>query len=467
MGEQTKTSRRKAIAVDHYTRYSARASLAVVGVRMRQMKVWQVVEQKVHIRQKTIKHRPLDKLLDAFINILAGGRGLVEVNTRVEPDEGVQKAFGRQACADQSTISDTLGVCTQETVTQMREALQEVYRAHSRAYRHPYHQCCQVLDVDMSGMPGGSLGEGVSKGYFSGQKNRRGRQLGRVTATLYDEIVVERLYTGKTQLEQSLQSLVEAAEEALGLDEARRRRTVVRVDGGGGRDEDVNWLLRRGYLVVVKVKNWQRAVKLSQSVTMWHPDPKTGSREIGWVERPHAYDRPTRQLAVRSPKADGSWHYRVLVFNLPDALLFELGREPCLTEPSPDQVGLAAIHAYDLRGGGVETSLRGSKQGLGLTKRNKRSFPAQEMLVLLAQLAYNLLTWTRVQLATHSPRLGRFGPLRMVRDLFHIAGRLRFDGQDHLLEITLCHTHQLAPPLVHALSSLMAQDDMALNLGQI
>jgi len=453
--------------MDHYTRFSPRASLAAVGVRMRQMKIWQVVEQKVQIRQKTIKHRPLDKLLDAFINILAGGRGLVEVNTRVEPDEGVQRAFGRQGCADQSTISDTVGICTQETVSQMREAMQEIYRTHSQAYQHRYDQGWQVLDADMSGMPAGSQGEGVTKGYFSGQKNRRGRQLGRVTATQYDEIVVERLYTGKTQLEQSLQSLVQAAEEVLELDEARRGRTVVRVDGGGGRDDDVNWLLRRDYLVVAKVKNWQRAVKLSKSVTTWYPDPKTGSREVGWVEKPHTYDRPTRQLAIRSPKADGSWHYRVLVFNLLDTLLFGLAREPFLTDPSPAHVGLAAVHAYDLRGGGVETSLRGSKQGLGLTKRNKRSFPAQEMLVLLAQLAYNLLTWTRNQLATLSPRLGRFGPLRMVRDLFHIAGRLRFDGQGRLLEITLCHTHELAVHLVHAMSSPLAQDDMALNLGQI
>ena len=49
---------------------------------------------------------------------------------------------------------------------------------------------------------------------------------------------------------------------------------VVCVDGGGGRDEHVNWLLGRGYLVVVKVKNWQRATKLSKSVTNRHPDPK-------------------------------------------------------------------------------------------------------------------------------------------------------------------------------------------------
>jgi hypothetical protein len=31
----------------------------------------------------------------------------------------------------------------------------------------------------------------------------------------------------------------------------------------------------------------------------------------------------------------------------------------------------AALYAYDLRSGGVETSNRGSKQGLAITKHNK------------------------------------------------------------------------------------------------
>jgi hypothetical protein len=453
--------------MEYYTRYSAQASLASLAVHMRHTKVWATIKRKVHIVQKVIKYHPLDKVQDAFITILAGGHGLVEVNTRLRPDEGLQRAFGRQGCADQSTISDTLNACTPETVTQMRAAVQELYQRHSQGYHHPYGQRHQLLDVDMSGMPAGRQGQGVTKGYFSGQRNRRGRQLGRVLATEYDEIVVDRLYSGQTQLEQSLQELVQASEAVLDLDEGRRARTVVRVDGGGGRDADVNWLLERGYLVLIKVKNWQRATKLSRSVRRWVSDPKTADRQVGWVEQPHPYQRATCQLAVRSRQRDGTWHERVLVLNLPDALLFELAGEARPGEPTADQVGLAALHAYDRRGGGVETSLRGSKQGLGLTRRNKRSLAAQEMLVLLAQLAYNLATWTRQHLAASSPRLGKFGPLRMVRDLFHIPGRLRFDSEGHLLEITLCHNHELAPPLVQAVSSLLAQDGTALNLGQI
>ncbi len=453
--------------MNKYTRFSARASLAIVGRRMRQMKIWKTVEKHVQIKQKAIRYKPLDKVLSAFINILAGGHGMVEVNTRVRPDEPLQRAFGCEGCAEQSVISNTLNACKEDTVKQMRQALQEIYREHSAGYCHNYEQGWQVLDVDMTGMPAGRQGEGVSKGYFAGQKSQRGRQLGRVVATLYDEIVNEHLYNGKIQLDRSLQELVKAAEEVLDLDVKRRQRTIVRVDAGGGRDADINWLLQREYHTLVKVKNWKRAFKLCQSVTTWYLDPKSPNRDVGWVEEPHAYARPTRQLAIRTRKRNGKLSYHVLVFTLTDALLFWLAHQPVRREPTLEQLLFAALQAYDLRGGAAETVFKGSKQGLGLTKRNKRLFSAQEMLVLLAQLAYNLISWTRNLLADHTPSLHRFGMLRMVRDAFHITGKIELDAQGHILHITLNQAHSLALPFVQALSPLMARDGMSLNLGQI
>jgi hypothetical protein len=452
--------------MSYYTRFSACASLGAVAMHVRQKRIWKVVERRVDIQQKVIKHRPIDKLKDCFITILCGGQRLVEVNTRLRPDVALQRAFGRKRCADQSTVSDTVNACTAENVLQMRAALQDIYRTHSQGYAHDYQRDWQILDVDMSGMPAGRQGEGVEKGYFAGHKNQRGRQLGRVVASRYDEIVVEYLYPGKTQLEKSLQPLVLGAEEVLALDQARRQQTIIRSDGGGGRDEDVNWLLERGYLVMLKAKNWKRASKLAKSVKEWHLDPKTQDREVGWVEEPHLYSRPTRQLAIRMRVKD-KWQYRVLVFNLSDERLFWLVGRPVPHHSATTDVLFAALHSYDLRSGGVETSLRGSKQGVGLTKRNKRRFEAQEMLVLLAQLAYNLLTWIHDELARQAPKLASLGKLRLVRDLFHIPGQIRLDAQERVLEITLAHTHPLAAPLVQVLSSTLAQDDMMLNLGQI
>jgi hypothetical protein len=422
----------------------------------------------VQIKQKVIKHTPLNKLLDAFINILAGGQGLVEVNTRVRPDDGIQHAFGREACADQSTISETLNRCTDETVEQMRAALQTIYQTHSQGYQHDYTGSYQVLDVDMTGLPAGRQGEGVTKGYFAGQKNRRGRQLGRVVATLYDEIVVDRLYDGKRQLDRSLQELVTATEDVLELSVAQRRQTLLRVDAGGGRDADINWMLAQGYQVLVKVKNHKRAQKLARSVTTWYPDPKAEGREVGWVAAPHPYVKSTRQLAIRKRKRTGEWSYHVLVFTLPDQALFWLGRQPFRHHPTPEQVLFAALAAYDLRSGGAETMIKSSKQGLGLTKRNKRCFAAQEMLVLLAQLAYNLISWSHnLFAASPNNKLRTFGILRMVRDAFHIPGRLALDAQGHLLQIVLCAKHPLAHSFASGLAPFLARNDLLLNLGEI
>jgi len=451
---------------DYNKRHSRRASLGALGVQMRRWQIWETVGKHVRIKQKVIRHTPLDKLLDAFINILAGGRGLVETNKNVRADPGLQRAFGRERCAEQSTISDTINASTEENVEQMRQAVTEVYRTYGQGCRHPYQTYLQLLDVDMTGMPAGRTGEGVEKGFFSGKRNCRGRQLGRVVATQYNEVVVDRLYRGKRQMERSLQELVTAAEEVLELDESRRKRTIIRVDGGGGRDEDVNWLLQCGYHVHAKVKNWKRANKLARSVRVWQLDPKTGDREVGWVEEPHAYAQPTRQLAIRTPKKDGSWLYSVLVSTLSDEELLWLARQPMHKQPTSTQVLFAMLYAYDLRSGGVETSIKGSKQGLGLTKRNKKRFAAQEMLVLLAQLAYNLTIWMRNLLANRSPKLRGYGLLRMVRDVFQIDGCVHWDAQGRILAIILNKYDPFTELFVTGLASIWTRDEMYPNLGQ-
>jgi hypothetical protein len=130
--------------------FSARASLVALGVHFQKLGLWAIVAAQVKIQQKVRQHTPLNKLLDCFISILAGGVGVVEVNTRVRPDRALQQAFGRTTCAEQSTVSDTLNACTPENILQMRTAVQLILRQHSQCYQHNYTQTWQLFDVDMT-----------------------------------------------------------------------------------------------------------------------------------------------------------------------------------------------------------------------------------------------------------------------------------------------------------------------------
>ena len=135
--------------------FTSCASLAAIGIKLRELKLFQPIEKTVQIAQKTVKDSPSDKLYDAFISLLAGAHGLVEINTRLRADAALQQAFGRSRCAEQSVVQDTLNASTAENVEQMQQAMDTIYRHHSQGYQHDYQSRLQVLDVDRSGLPCG------------------------------------------------------------------------------------------------------------------------------------------------------------------------------------------------------------------------------------------------------------------------------------------------------------------------
>ncbi len=443
------------------------ASLAAIGVKIRTLDLLAPIRQVVHIGQKTVKDTPFEKVSDAFISMLAGATGVVEVNTRLRSDQALQKAFGRTRCAEQSVIQQTLSACTAYTIKQMEQAMDEMYRHHSQGYRHNYHQQYQILDVDLTGLPCGKKAALATKGYFAGARNRRGRQLGRVLATRYGEVVVDRLFGGRTSLATAFQPLIQAAEQTLGLDEAKRSRTLLRVDAGGGSLDDVNWALERGYQIHCKDYSGQRACRLAASVTTWIEDPDEPGRQVGWVEEPAPeYVRDVVRIAVRKRKPNGQWGIAVLISTLLPAEVCELTGGQAEPSFSSIQVLLAHVRLYDQRGGGVETSFKGDKQGLGLSKRRKKRFEAQQMVMLLGSLAHNVIVWAHNWLAASTSQLQHYGPVRMVRDVFQVSGFLLIDALGRIRSIVLNQEAPLASVLLGPLRALLAPTQVALRLGE-
>jgi hypothetical protein len=445
--------------------FSSRATLAAIGIKVTQIGLFEPIAQRVKIAQKVVKYTPIQKMQDAFLNMLAGGQGLVEINKRIRSDAGLQRAFGREACAEQSVVQDTFDACKAENVQQMREAMDVIYRQYGHGYRHNYRRKWQLLDVDLTGRPCGKKADSATKGYFS-KRGSYGRQVGYVLATYYEEIVASELYDGKKQLSLVLPDLMKAAERTLDLTEAKRLRTIVRVDAGGGSVDDINWMLGRGYRIIAKDYAAARVKQLVKDVHEWVVDPKEQGREVGWVPSPiNLYSRPTQRIAVRCRKKNGQYGIGVIVSNLTPEEVLELTEQDPALASDLQAVMLAYVHFYDQRGGGVETQIKGGKQGLGTSKRNKKRFEAQQMLLQLETLAYNTLIWARGWLVPECPRIAAYGIKRLVRDVFTANGHIILDQANRVVHIILNSLDSLARHVCAALAALL-EGHVVVSLGK-
>jgi len=147
------------------SRYSPRATLAALGLKLRALGLLKPIRETVTIEQKTVRHSPLDKLLDALITILAGAHALCEINARLRADPALQRAFGREACADQSVVQATLNACTSRNAAQLMQALDVIFRQHGLASHHDFRAAMLLLDIDLTGLPCGKKYEYAAKGY--------------------------------------------------------------------------------------------------------------------------------------------------------------------------------------------------------------------------------------------------------------------------------------------------------------
>ena len=152
------------------TRFSGKGGLVLLGKWFQEAGIWDVVRERVPIRQKSVRHTPHEKLLDAFIHILSGSERMVTINTGLRCDKAVQVAFGRTCCAEQSLVSTTLDRCDEMSVQGLKCALKEMLQQYSHVARHRFAERKLLLDVDTTGVLAGKQAEGSEKGFFSAKK---------------------------------------------------------------------------------------------------------------------------------------------------------------------------------------------------------------------------------------------------------------------------------------------------------
>lgn len=218
-----------------------------------------------------------------------------------------------------------------------------------------------------------------------------------------------------------------ATENALELALPQRRRTVWRMDGGAGSDDQFRWLLKREYHVIAKGLSNFRACALAKSVRRWD---SYADCQLAEVPPPVDYGRAVRVFVKRRWKKEAWRHsYYVSTLQLPSKKHF--------------------LDAYHQRGGAEVEQFRQDKQGLSLAARRKGSFTGQQGYMLLTDLVHNLLADFRHR-ALPGSRFASYGLKRIVRDLLNIPGRLYFaDGK--LQRIELLTLNQNAQDLIMCL----------------
>ena len=217
-----------------------------------------------------------------------------------------------------------------------------------------------------------------------------------------------------------LQPAVLAVESSFDLAPSIRKHVLYRLDGGSGTDENLRWLLKRGYHVLSKGFSGKRANALARHVVRW--DPYDAQCQLGRVYPTFDLGRPVDVLVKRRWQKE-QWRHSYYVSTL--------------TFPSKR----AFMHRYNQRGAAEIEQFRNDKQGLGLSARHKQKLEAQKALVLLNDICHNLLADFRHRGLVDSP-FSQWGAKRIVRDLLAIPGRLYLaDGQLKRIELLDAHPY--------------------------
>jgi hypothetical protein len=410
------------------------APLGVLGYCLTRTRFLAPVWANLELPLKTVDHAPQAKLLDLLVSILTGCRAVVQVNTRLRPDIALARAWGRERFAEQSTLTRTLDAFSSVEVAQLRRGSEALFRRESRVLGHSFVDDWLWLDIDLTPLPISKHAEGSTKGKFD-RKNRYGRQLARVHAPQYHETLFSCVYPGKQESSPAYVPTVEALETFLNLTSAQKQRTILRSDAGFGSDANINHALDADWQVLTKNKGGRRPQAFAGKVANedWQP---FGSER--WVARAVAsptYVRPAECLVLRWLTSNGQVKHAIVICSIIGWTMEE------------------TIAHYDDRGA-CETEIQADKGGLKLERRRKKRMAAQEALILLTDIAHNLLAWVPQWMFPDEP-LATFGTTRLVEDVFHLPGRLFFHDEQ-LTEVQLNRLHPHAEAVAVGLERLLS-----------
>jgi hypothetical protein len=267
----------------------------------------------------------------------------------------------------------------------------------------------------------------------------------RVTVPSYHESLLSLIYPGDRQACEWFKPALQSLTAHWPWSPPQRHQVIVRTDAGLGTDANINYALWQQFQVLMKGFSGSRTQSWVNQLGQptWIED-EARLRAITGAPVPLRFGRRTHNYLLRWLSPKGKFSYGSLISSL--------------LEVDP----LTTLRLYDGRGAD-EGEIGSDKTGLLLPKRRKQSLAAQEALVLLTDVAHNLLAWLHPWALQGTPFAG-FGPQRLVADVLSVPGHLDFEN-GRLVKVSLWQAHPYAEPLQTALVTLLRYFDLPATIG--
>lgn len=236
-------------------------------------------------------------------------------------------------------------------------------------------------------------------------------------APQYQETLFSHLFPGHTASLSAYIPVFQSLDHFLKLTPQQKQRTILRSDSGFGSDRNLDFVLDEDWQVLSKGYAARRTGSLARKATNAHWLELCCDRWVTQAPQAPTYIRPVQYLLLRWRTENGDFKHATVICSV---------LEWCWHQ---------VIEYYDDRGA-CETEIQADKGGLKIEKRRKRQLAAQEALILLSDLAHNLLAWT-MQWMQIPGELSTYGTIRTTEDVLSVPGRLKFDEHDRLVEVQL------------------------------
>ena len=88
------------------------------------------------------------------------------------------------------------------------------------------------------------------------------------------------------------------------------------------------------------------------------------------------------------------------------------------------------------------------------------------MVMLLGQLAHNVIVWSRHWLSAAAPNIKKFGIVRIVRDLFQVSGLVFVNTANEIERIVLNQANAIVRHILPAFHLLLRPEDIPITMGK-